>query len=236
MSCRHEILIAAKPLLLACLAEQFAFHPEFVLIETEEAGTALELLAEAPDLAILDEELSGLSLEMARGRFSGPLVSIAARESGPAEPAPGACGRVARPFRFADLLARVRKTLRRIETQRQIPVGAFLLRPGAKELVRPCGARLRLTEKEAAVLTLLARSGGAPVSREILLRDVWGYSSGVATRTLETHIHRLRRKIEPKASHARLLVADAGGYRLAAGQGSPSSVRAPDDEQQRLGR
>jgi len=73
---------------------------------------------------------------------------------------------------------------------------------------------LRLTEKEAAILRFLHRADRQVVSREVLLKDVWGYNANVTTHTLETHIYRLRQKIETDPTDARLLVTDAGGYKL----------------------
>ena len=83
-------------------------------------------------------------------------------------------------------------------------------------LLTDAGTRLRLTEKETAILRFLYRAGPQVVGRDVLLREVWGYNSGVSTHTLETHIYRLRKKIEADPAHARVLVTDAGGYRLIA--------------------
>ncbi len=74
---------------------------------------------------------------------------------------------------------------------------------------------MRLTDKEAGILKYLYRAGGKPVGREELLTEVWGYNASVTTHTLETHIYRLRQKIEPEPTTARLLLTEAGGYRLA---------------------
>jgi DNA-binding response OmpR family regulator len=61
---------------------------------------------------------------------------------------------------------------------------------------------------------LLARAGEKVVARDVLLNEVWGYNAGVTTHTLETHIYRLRQKIERDPSNAALLVTEPGGYRL----------------------
>jgi DNA-binding response OmpR family regulator len=83
-----------------------------------------------------------------------------------------------------------------------------------KLLVDPKGRKLRLTEKETNILKFLYRAGPVVVGRDTLLHEVWGYNAGVTTHTLETHIYRLRQKIEPEPSNARLLVTEAGGYKL----------------------
>ena len=76
--------------------------------------------------------------------------------------------------------------------------------------------RVRLTEKETNILKFLYRAQSGVVARDVLLHEVWGYNAGVTTHTLETHIYRLRQKIEPDPSNARLLVTESGGYRLVA--------------------
>jgi DNA-binding response OmpR family regulator len=81
-------------------------------------------------------------------------------------------------------------------------------------LVSEKGSKLKLTEKETAILRFLYRAGQQVVSRDILLQEVWGYNSAVTTHTLETHIYRLRQKIEPNPSAAQILVTESGGYKL----------------------
>jgi DNA-binding response OmpR family regulator len=73
---------------------------------------------------------------------------------------------------------------------------------------------VRLTEKETAILKYLYRAGAKVVNRETLLSEVWGYNSGVTTHTLETHVYRLRQKMERDPSAAVILVTEPGGYRL----------------------
>ena len=128
----------------------------------------------------------------------------------------GANDYVTKPFRFAVLLARIRAHLRSHEQSEDavFTIGPYEFRPAAKVLMDAKGKKVRLTEKETNILKYLYRAGAKPVSREELLTEVWGYNAGVTTHTLETHIYRLRQKIEPEPGHARLLLTDAGGYRL----------------------
>ena len=129
----------------------------------------------------------------------------------------GANDVVCAPFRMAELRARLRAQIRAYETSEEaiLPIGPFEFRPGSRVLVRRAtGARIKLTDKEAAVLKFLYRSDG-PVSRTTLLHEVWGYHARATTHTVETHIYRLRRKIEPEVGQITLLLNEDGGYWLA---------------------
>ncbi len=93
-------------------------------------------------------------------------------------------------------------------------IGPYTFKPAAKLLVDGGGSKIRLTEKETSILKYLYRAGERVVTRDVLLHEVWGYNAGVTTHTLETHIYRLRQKIEKDPSQAELLITETGGYKL----------------------
>jgi DNA-binding response OmpR family regulator len=123
-----------------------------------------------------------------------------------------------KPFKFPVLLARIRAQLRQHEQSEDavFQLGPYTFKPSVKMLIDENERKIRLTEKETNILKFLYRSTDGVVARDVLLHEVWGYNAGVTTHTLETHIYRLRQKIEPDPSNARLLVTEAGGYRLLA--------------------
>jgi DNA-binding response OmpR family regulator len=129
----------------------------------------------------------------------------------------GANDYLTRPLRLNELLARLRAQLRSFDNTEAavLTIGQFTFRPSSKLLQDPARKRrFRLTEKETAILKFLYRAGAQPVARPVLLEKVWGYSPEVETHTLETHIYRLRQKLETNPSNSTLLISEAGGYRL----------------------
>ena len=114
------------------------------------------------------------------------------------------------------LLARIRAQLRQYEASEDASSRSAPIRSGRapSSSTTDKGSKLKLTEKETAILRYLYRAGQKVVGRDILLAEVWGYNSNVTTHTLETHIYRLRQKIETDPSNARILVTEPGGYKL----------------------
>lgn len=226
MSTAKKILIVDDDeTLRESLIEQFALHEEFVTLD---AATATEGLKAAKnehvDLILLDVGLPDMDGReacklMRKNGVKSPIVMLTAQDT-EADTIlgleSGANDYVGKPFRFGVLLARIRAHLRQHEQSEDaiFTIGPYSFRPSAKILLREDETRIRLTEKETAILKFLYRSREQVVARNVLLHEVWGYNSGVTTHTLETHIYRLRQKIECDPSNAELLVTETGGYKL----------------------
>jgi DNA-binding response OmpR family regulator len=223
----RRILIVDDDLALRhSLAEQLQLHEEFMPVE---AGTAAEALALAKqqyyDAVILDvglPDMDGRELcrLMRREGVRAPILMLTGADT-EADTVlgldSGANDYVTKPFRLHVLLARLRAQLRQHEQSDDaiFTIGPYTFRPGSKLLVDDAKhKKVRLTEKETAILKYLYRAGSRTIGRDVLLDEVWGYNSGVTTHTLETHVYRLRQKIERDPAHAEILITEAGGYRL----------------------
>jgi DNA-binding winged helix-turn-helix (wHTH) protein len=204
----RSILVLGAATLRSSLVEQIERHPDLAATAAEPAATAIT--ETRPDAVILDLDADPGLGGAVRAVFDGPILTLGT--GAPADPLPGPSEHIGKPFRCAHLLDRLRAHLR-APSAAILAIGPFRLRPGANELEHEHGP-VRLTEKEAAILARLAEADGDIVAKDILLRDIWGYHPSVATRTLETHVHRLRRKLVARASGADLLVTEKDGYRL----------------------
>jgi DNA-binding response OmpR family regulator len=207
------------------LSDQLALHEEFQAVT---AGTAAEGMARAKsenaDLVLLDVGLPDMDGREAckllrKNGFKGPVIMLTGHDSDAdmiLGLESGANDYVTKPFKFAVLLARIRAQLRQHEQSEDavFSIGHYSFKPAAKILIDERGSKIRLTEKETSILKFLYRAGEKVVSRDVLLHEVWGYNAGVTTHTLETHIYRLRQKIEKDPSNAELLVTETGGYKL----------------------
>ena len=192
--------------------------------EGDGASAVARATRDRPDLVIMDVGLPDMDgrdavKALRASGFSNPVIMLTAQD-GEADTVKGleagANDYVTKPFRFAVLLARMRAHLRQHESSddASFRIGPYVFQPGAKQLVTGNGGKLRLTEKETAILRYLYRAGQTVIAREVLLKEVWGYNAAVTTHTLETHIYRLRQKIEQDPARAVLLVTEAGGYKL----------------------
>jgi DNA-binding response OmpR family regulator len=222
---RTLLLVDDDADLRATLSEQFVLTGEFDVVEAGDAATGVRLARErAPELVLLDVELPDLDgreacRAMRNGGYAGPVVMLTGQDTDSDMVLgldSGANDYVTKPFRFAVLLARVRAHLRAHDQTdvATLKIGPYEFKPATRMLADKAGRKVRLTDKEAAILRYLYRSGPKAVPRDELLREVWGYNATVTTHTLETHIYRLRQKIEPVGGRTELLITEGGGYRL----------------------
>ncbi len=220
------LLVDDDSALRQSLSEQLRLHEEFDTAEAETAALGLEMAKDDYyDLILLDVGLPDMDGRevcrlMRRGGVKSPIIMLTAAESDAdtilALDA-GANDYVTKPFRLGVLLARMRAQLRQHEQSEDaiFTIGPYTFRPSAKLLTHgESKKKVRLTEKETSILKYLYRSGDTVVGRDKLLGEVWGYNAGVTTHTLETHVYRLRQKIESDPSTAEILVTEPGGYRL----------------------
>ena len=207
------------------LVEQLALHEEFDAISVDNGTKAVQAAKGSQvDLVIMDVGLPDVDGRetvriMRKNGFKAPIIMLTGHDTDSDTILgleSGANDYVTKPFRFAVLLARIRAQLRQHEASEDavFTIGPYTFQPSSKLLMGPKGNKVRLTEKETAILRFLYRAGLRPISREVLLQEVWGYNSGVTTHTLETHIYRLRQKVEKDAASPEILVTEAGGYKL----------------------
>jgi len=225
MTARKILIVDDDEDLRDALAEQLGLYEEFQVLTAPAAAKGMETAREErADLVLMDVGLPDIDGREAvkilrKGGFKAPVIMLTAQE-GDSDTIlgleAGANDYVTKPFKFAVLLARIRAHLRQYEQSEDatFAIGRYSFRPSAKLLVDDRGSKVRLTEKETSILKYLYRAGEKPVTRDVLLHEVWGYNSGVTTHTLETHIYRLRQKIERDPSNAELLVTEGGGYKL----------------------
>lgn len=222
---RSVLIVDANAALRQSLVEQLELNGEFDCRECDTAESALLTMqnerfdAMLLDVGLPDMDGCELCLTIRRAGVNVPIVMLSATDNDTDTVAAldsGANDYVTKPFRINVLLARLRAHLRQSDFNDDavLTIGPYCFRPSAKLLSDNAGQRkVRLTEKEAAILKFLYRAGRT-IGRETLLGEVWGYNAGVTTHTLETHVYRLRRKIERDPANAEILVTEPGGYRL----------------------
>ena len=222
---KNLLLVDDDEDLREALAEQLIMTEDFEVFEAGNGAEAMDRVkASHFDLIILDVGLPDtdgreLCRLMRKQGVKAPVLMLTGHDSDADTILgldAGANDYVTKPFKFPVLLARIRAQLRQHEQSEDavFALGPYTFKPAMKTLVTEDERKIRLTEKETNILKYLYRAPEGVVPRDVLLHEVWGYNAGVTTHTLETHIYRLRQKIEPEPSNARLLVTESGGYRL----------------------
>jgi DNA-binding response OmpR family regulator len=225
MSARSILIVDDDADLRQTLAEQLSLHEEFTVSQEPTATKGIAAArAGLIDLVVMDVGLpdmdgrEGVKI-LRKSGFKAPIIILTGQDADSDTILgleAGANDYVTKPFRFAVLLARIRAQLRQHEHSEDatFQVGPYIFKPSQKILLDDRGGKIRLTEKETAIIRYLYRADRKVITRDVLLEEVWGYNSGVTTHTLETHVYRLRQKIEPDPSNARLIVTESGGYKL----------------------
>jgi DNA-binding response OmpR family regulator len=225
MTSRTILIVDDDADLREMLVEQLSLYEEFEVLEEATAAKGVQSArAGIVDLLIMDVGLPDMDGREAvkllrKGRFKAPIIMLTGHDTDSDTILgleAGANDYVTKPFRFAVLLARIRAQLRQHEQSEDatFTVGPYVFKPSQKLLTDAKGGKVRLTEKEASIIKYLYRADQKVVTRDVLLEEVWGYNSGVTTHTLETHVYRLRQKIERDPSNAEILVTESGGYKL----------------------
>jgi DNA-binding response OmpR family regulator len=221
---KRVLLVDDDAMLRSSLAEQLAAEGDYSPVEAANCAEARTAATDGLyefiilDVGLPDGDGRRLAREFRDQGITCPILMLTAADSDEDTISglqSGANDYVTKPFRFSVLMARAHAHLRS-HTQSEDAVyriGPYIFRPSAKTLLDGAGKRIRLTEKETNILKFLHRSG-ATVARDTLLHEVWGYNPAVTTHTLETHIYRLRQKIEINPGQAQILVTESGGYRL----------------------
>lgn len=225
MTARTILLVDDDEDLREALTEQLSLYEEFTVSSEATATKGVQAARNGhTDLLIMDVGLPDMDGREAvkilrKGGFRAPIIMLTGHDTDSDTILgleSGANDYVTKPFRFAVLLARIRAQLRTHEQSEDavFSIGPYTFKPAQKMLIEGENQKIRLTEKETAIMKYLYRAEQKIIGREELLEQVWDYNSGVTTHTLETHIYRLRQKIEKDPSNARLLVTEGGGYKL----------------------
>ena len=219
------LLIESDPDLRDVLCEQLRCTDQFEVFSSENFTETLEKLRiPSYDIILLDlHPLNKDSLEACRLTYTQdvkcPILLLTERDkisNTVFGQDASASDYIIKPFKFPNLLARMNIQLRKYEKSYDstFTFGPYTFHPAMKILKTHDNNEINLTEKETDILKFLYHTVEDVVPRDILLHEVWGYNNSVTTHTLETHIYRLRQKIERTPGVAELLVTESGGYRL----------------------
>ena len=223
---KRILIVDDDATLLEMLSEQLQLHEEFLTVGAKSATEALDLAKEDYfDVILLDVGLPDMDGRevcrlMRRNGVTSPIIMRTGADTDADTILgldAGANDYITKPFRLGVLLARLRAHIRQHERSDDavFAIGPYTFQPSNKLLVNETDEKkVRLTDKETAILKYLYRAGDKVVSRDVLLDEVWGYNASVTTHTLETHVYRLRQKIEADPSNAQILITEPGGYRL----------------------
>jgi DNA-binding winged helix-turn-helix (wHTH) protein len=206
------VLLAADPDQATALVEQLVLDQDILVRHSDiplRFPRALD--AERVDLAVVIKANEHQIVDLRAAGYRGPILALGEGFNGM-----DGMEHLTLPVRFSLLMTRIRGIVRSFEAREDpwLTIGRHRLLLSSKQLQDSDGKIEKLTDKEADILRFMHRAAGEIVAREVLLTEIWGYNDQVTTHTLETHIYRLRQKIERDPANAELLVTEIGGYRL----------------------
>ena len=226
MPAKKILLVVSEMPFRSALAEQLELNGEFVVVSAISGAAALEKAKTDVFAAILLDfdlgELDGTTVPqiLRRSHAQCPIIMLIPSDCNLKNMLGidvGVDDFVIKPVKINILLSRIRSQLYQYDRSEnsEIYIGPYIFQPSTKKLLQHGNENnIRLTDKETSILMYLFRARNKAVSRDVLLNEVWGYNAQVTTHTLETHIYRLRQKIEVNPSLAKILITEPGGYRL----------------------
>jgi len=205
------------------LIYQLSLNDKYQIIESDEDNVFTQINNNSFNIVIINSQPSklnghNLTKKLRTGGFKNPIIMLIAQSDASNvdnKLTIEANEHIIKPFKYPVLLKSIELQLQQFgkSEDTQHNVGSYIFKPNSKVLESK-NKSIRLTEKENDILKFLYQNLETIVSREILLHEVWGYNSKVTTHTLETHIYRLRQKIEIDPANACFLITETGGYRL----------------------
>ena len=207
------------------LVFQLTLVEKYQIIETKDETSALaQINNNLCDLIIINSQSSklkgyNLTKSLRTVAYKKPIIMLINQKTDldiPDVQGHEADEYIIKPFRYSVLLKSIETQLYKFKKSEntQYDIGNYVFKPNSKILESNENGSIRLTEKENNILKFLYKNLGNVIRRETLLHEVWGYNSKVTTHTLETHIYRLRQKIEDDPSNACFLITEPGGYKL----------------------
>ncbi len=202
------LLISDNEKFFEDLSNQISYHlPDFTVVTQEDAGII-------PDMIIVDEDTDKLR-ELHKQQLQVPTILLlsSGADAGDAE----ASNIVYKPLVLNNFFNLLQAGINIYENSSDgyLNFNQYELRPSKKEILNLRNNEIiKLTEKEVAIIKYLYKAKDKIVSKNELLQEVWGYSPEVTTHTIETHIYRLRQKVEHEDAAAQIILTSDGGYQL----------------------
>ena len=192
-----------------------AFRPEDIILQNKNSTFDLIIIGtdnEAHSFSLINQSIQGTQLNSKILFMVDPSNSISSDFDESLAPN----YYIKKPFRVQNLIKKISAILAKISTNIDVAhnIGPFLFYPIKKLVILGDQVKIELTEKEVDILKCLINSGEEYVDREKLLKQVWNYNSDITTHTLETHIYRLRQKLEIDPSIPRLIISKGGGFTI----------------------